>query len=231
MRRNNHRLKICCQTDDLLRLSAIELGLSADTFLADQITELRGFSFVTNSDAHSLEKIAREYNIFRLSEPSFAEIKLALARKKGRGIAANYGLDPHLGKYHRTMCLDCDHAYTVELSPAAVCPDCGSTKIIKGVYDRIHEIADFAPSVHPPFRPQYHYQIPLEFIPGVGKKVLTRLLHAFGTEMNILHAAAKEDIAKVVGEKLADAIDKARSGHAAIDAGGGGVYGRIIKDR
>ena len=44
------------------RVFAIELGLSADTFLADEISELETRTFVTNSDAHSLPKIAREYN-------------------------------------------------------------------------------------------------------------------------------------------------------------------------
>ena len=44
------------------KIFAIELGLSADTELADQISELETRTFVTNSDAHSLPKIAREYN-------------------------------------------------------------------------------------------------------------------------------------------------------------------------
>ena len=44
------------------KIFAIELGLSADTFLADTISELEQKSFITNSDAHSLPKIAREYN-------------------------------------------------------------------------------------------------------------------------------------------------------------------------
>src|SRR5699024_465629 len=42
-------------------IDAIELGLSSDTMMADQIKELHPFTFVTNSDSHSLAKIGREY--------------------------------------------------------------------------------------------------------------------------------------------------------------------------
>ena len=48
--------------EKLNKIFAVELGLSADTFLADTISELERMTFVTNSDAHSLPKIAREYN-------------------------------------------------------------------------------------------------------------------------------------------------------------------------
>ncbi len=47
------------------QIPGIELGLSSDTFLADQISELETKTFLTNSDAHSLPKIAREYNKIR----------------------------------------------------------------------------------------------------------------------------------------------------------------------
>ena len=50
---------------------AIELGLSSDTFLADKISELETKTFLTNSDAHSLPKIAREYNKLQLENISF----------------------------------------------------------------------------------------------------------------------------------------------------------------
>ena len=49
--------------EKLNKIFAVELGLSADTFLADTISELERMTFVTNSDAHSLPKIAREYNL------------------------------------------------------------------------------------------------------------------------------------------------------------------------
>ncbi len=62
----------------------IELGLSADSDMADQIEELKGKTFLSNSDAHSLEKIAREFNVFDIKEANFEEILLAIKREKGR---------------------------------------------------------------------------------------------------------------------------------------------------
>ncbi|MDI3312110.1 MAG: histidinol-phosphatase, partial [Thermoanaerobacterium sp.] len=44
-------------------VNAVELGLSSDTFLADMISELKGKTFLSNSDAHSLQKIGREFNV------------------------------------------------------------------------------------------------------------------------------------------------------------------------
>ena len=88
-------------------IPAIELGLSSDTYLADQISELETKTFITNSDAHSLPKIAREYNKMLLGGISYKELLMALKGENGRKILANYGLDPKLGKYHRTYCGIC----------------------------------------------------------------------------------------------------------------------------
>ncbi|MCI8310559.1 MAG: histidinol-phosphatase, partial [Clostridia bacterium] len=78
------------------RVPAIELGLSSDTFLADQISELETKTFLTNSDAHSLPKIAREYNKMQVENISFKELFMAIKNEHGRKILANYGLDPKL---------------------------------------------------------------------------------------------------------------------------------------
>ena len=45
--------------------------------------------------------------------------------------------------------------------------------------------------------------------------------------MNILHKLSKDDIEAVVGSKMADVIVNARSGNMNIQAGGGGVYGKV----
>ena len=86
------------------KIFAIELGLSADTYLADMISELENKTFVTNSDAHSLPKIAREYNKMMVEDISFKEVVKALKNEDNRKVLCNYGLDPKLGKYHRTFC-------------------------------------------------------------------------------------------------------------------------------
>ena len=208
------------------KIFAVELGLSSDTFLADEISELENKTFVTNSDAHSLPKIAREYNKMQVEDISFKEIVKALKNEDGRKVLANYGLDPKLGKYHRTFCEDCNMPVIGE-APVLKCDRCNGTNITMGVYDRIEIIKDKKETKSPANRPPYIYQIPLTFMPGVGGKTIEKLLSNFETEMNILHKLSKDDIEAVVGSKMADVIVNARSGNMNIQAGGGGVYGKV----
>ena len=208
------------------KIFSIELGLSADTYLADMITELEDKTFVTNSDAHSLPKIAREYNKMLVNDISFKEVIKALKGEDGRKVLCNYGLDPKLGKYHRTFCDSCNQVIETK-EPVAVCPFCGSDKVTFGVFDRIELIKDKEKSKSPANRPPYVYQVPLTFIPGVGNKTIDRLLDSFGTEMTILHKLSKDDIEAVVGEKVANEIIASREGKMKIHAGGGGVYGKV----
>lgn len=208
------------------KIFAVELGLSSDTFLADTITELENKTFLTNSDAHSLPKIAREYNKMQVENISFQEIVKALKHEEGRKIIANYGLDPKLGKYHRTYCDHCET--TIETKqPVSICPKCGSTKVTFGVWDRIEQIRDKKETKSPKERPPYIYQIPLGFVPGVGTKQMDKLLNHFGTEMTILHQLSQDDIEAIVGSKIANKIIEAREGNIKIQAGGGGVYGKV----
>lgn len=208
------------------KVPAIELGLSSDTFLADKISELEGKTFITNSDAHSLPKIAREYNKMLVEDISFKEILKALKNEDGRKVVCNYGLDPKLGKYHRTFCEVCGKNVEGE-APVTKCKDCESKNITMGVFDRIEIIKDKQETKSPENRPPYIYQIPLTFIPGVGGKTIDKLLDKFETEMNILHKLSEDDIEAVVGAKIAKNIIKARSGNTTIQEGGGGVYGRV----
>lgn len=201
------------------KIPAIELGLSSDTFLADKISELETKSFLTNSDAHSLPKIAREYNKICVEGISFKEILMALKNEGGRKIICNYGLDPKLGKYHRTYCEICNKNIEGE-APVIKCDTCDSRNITMGVYDRIEIIKDKNETKSPSFRPPYVYQIPLTFIPGLGGKTIDKLLELFKTEMNILHKLEYDDIEAAVGEKIAKNIIASKTGKISIQEGG-----------
>lgn len=207
-------------------IPGIELGLSSDTYLADKISELENKTFLTNSDAHSLPKIAREYNKMQVEDVSFKEFVKVLKREDGRKIVANYGLDPKLGKYHRTYCEVCDKRIPGD-APVTKCNTCESKNITMGVFDRIEIIKDKKETKSPKDRPEYIYQIPLTFIPGIGKKTIDKLLEHFGTEMTILHKLSNDDIEGIVGDKIANNIINARDGKMHIVEGGGGVYGKV----
>ncbi|WP_090822530.1 endonuclease Q family protein [Paenibacillus sp. yr247] len=212
---------------DLDGISAVELGLSADSDMAGLISELDRFTFVTNSDAHSLGKIGREYNEMKLAAPTYEELVKALHCQEGRRIAANYGLNPRLGKYHRTYCSLCESILDERAVTVERCTDCGSNKIVRGVMDRILALADREQTYLPPYRPPYHFQVPLEFIPGLGPKKLDQLLRRFGTEMNVLHRTTPEELESEIGEEIASYIVKAREGNLLLEVGGGGRYGKV----
>lgn len=212
---------------DVSKVQAVELGLSADSEMAGHIGELEPMTFLTNSDAHSLAKIGREYNEILAEEPSFTELLRTVARQDGRRIVANYGLNPRLGKYHRTFCSACGRICDDAQVAAERCRYCGSPKIVRGVMDRIRAIADRDEPLIPAHRPPYRYQVPLEFIPGLGRRRLKQLLDVFGTEMNILHRATERELAEVCGEAIAGMIVQAREGKLAVASGGGGIYGKV----
>jgi uncharacterized protein (TIGR00375 family) len=201
------------------QLLAVELGLSADTALADQFSELQHYSFLTNSDAHSLGTIAREYNILSLEKPDFAELVLACQRKQGRGIVANRGLNPALGKYHRTLCRECGRIGT---------DACDHSRVVQGVYDYILEAKDLPLPQHPDYRPPYYHRYPLSFIPGIGPKTRKLLLAAFPSEEYILDRATADELAAVVGHRLALRIIQVRKGQFRIISGAGGIYGKLV---
>ncbi|MFB6166718.1 MAG: phosphotransferase, partial [Candidatus Nanohaloarchaea archaeon] len=145
-------------------LSFLELGLSADTELADSIAEHHDLTFVSFSDAHSPwpHRLGREFTRFEVEKASFGEIRKALEREDGRGTVLNVGFDPREGKYHCTACSDCGQKYTLEQAEKFgwTCQECGKT-VKKGVKDRILELSDTETRDSPGFRPGYVHLFPL----------------------------------------------------------------------
>ncbi len=98
-----------CYQDAVKNIHFLELGLSANTDLADRLDCLKNVSFLSNSDAHSQSSraLGREFNKFEIENPTYEEIVLALKRKDGRKISSNVGLHPKLGKYYLMFCNKC----------------------------------------------------------------------------------------------------------------------------
>ncbi|MDY1591680.1 MAG: TIGR00375 family protein [Methanofastidiosum sp.] len=217
----------------------LELGLSADTQMADCISELKDVIFMTNSDAHSPwpHRIGREFNRLKVKENNYDEIVKAIKRRGGNEFVLNVGIDPDLGKYHMTACTRCYKKYTIEktIEIRNRCT-CGGL-IKKGVADRIKELCD-QEVTHPKHRPKYIKTIPLAeiLVQTLGlatvnsKKVqdLWKLLvQSFKNEINVLIVTPREEIEKVAGEKVAQAIVDFREGNIYIEPGGGGMYGKV----
>lgn len=211
---------------EMKKIDGIEVGLSADISMADYIEELHPYPFMTNSDAHSLQKIGREYQEIRMNEPSFREFSLALRCQEQRKCVRHFGLNPKLGKYYHTVCLNCRDTLPAGSSN---CQKCGHEKIIKGVKDRIHELGN--EHTRKDGRPPYIYQVPLEYLPGLGPKTYQNLIACFHTEMHVIHHASYDELIEVLRADLAQMIIDMREGKLVIDAGGGGVYGKVRRSK
>ncbi len=108
-RQNKFKTLEECYQDANKKVSFIELGLSANSDLADRLECLKNVTFLSNSDAHSQDprSLGREFNKFDIDNPSFEEILLAIKRKENRRIILNVGLHPKLGKYYNMFCNKC----------------------------------------------------------------------------------------------------------------------------
>lgn len=216
----------------------LELGLSADTDMADRIEELQDIPFLTNSDAHSPwpHRLGREFNEIEINRIDYPSLENALKDLK---IKANYGFDPRMGKYHLTACTKCYHLFPVKkaLEMKMKCP-CGGT-IKKGVDYRIEELATWNEPHHPPNRPPYIYILPLaeiiSLVYGKGvttvfvQKIWREMLQRFSDEISVLINAPMEDLEEA-DPKLAPVIKSFRDGTLKMQSGGGGRYGEIILD-
>jgi uncharacterized protein (TIGR00375 family) len=216
----------------------LELGLSADTDMADRIEELQDIPFLSNSDAHSPwpHRLGREFNEIEIKELTYDAFKDAIRAKK---VVGNYGFDPRLGKYHETGCVRCYETIPIEKARELKmrCP-CGGL-IKKGVKDRISDIAKWNEPHHPEFRPQYTHILPLaeiiSLVHGKGittvfvQKIWKELVQTFGSEIEVLIYAPLDEIARTES-KLADVINSFRKNTLNIQPGSGGHYGQIVLD-
>jgi uncharacterized protein (TIGR00375 family) len=229
-----------CYGDMTDYVSFIELGLSADSDLADRISELHRLTYLTNSDCHSPHpvRLAREFNRFEVEDKTFQQIKKAILRIDGCRPVLNVGLPPQEGKYHESACRTCHMHYSLEDAKRRKWRCMCGSKIKIGVKDKITERSSFTRAIHPGHRPKYVHLIPLAEIitKAVGQrnpftqtvtKRWTELVDAFGSEINVLIDVDIGDISRITAPAITEAIQAFREGKILIRPGGGGEYGKI----
>ncbi len=228
-----------CYKDNTRHIKFLELGLSADTYLADRIPELQEITFMSNSDTHSPwpHRLGREFNRIEINELTFSEIRKAICHESDRKFSLNAGLNPQEGKYHLTACTKCFLRFKLQdaLALKMRCPECHGT-IKKGVFDRINELAKYETAKKPDHRPRYMHILPLAEVIALifnvntipSKKIEERwlpLVKNFGTEINVL---VDQDINQVkkFDPEVGMIIEKFRNGRMQYVPGGGGQYGK-----
>jgi uncharacterized protein (TIGR00375 family) len=214
---------------------AVETGLSADPAMLWRIPDLRGISIISNSDAHSPEKIGREANVFDIDLSYYSIIEALKTRK---GFVETIEFYPQEGKYygdgHRACNIYMDSKDSLRYSE--ICPVCGK-RLTVGVMNRINKLADkpegFVPDKAVPFRSI----VPLKEIIGealdVGsssKKVdieYQKLIKSFKSEFNILLNVSFEELKEVTLINIAEGIKRVREGKVSILPGFDGEYGKV----
>ena len=137
-----------CYGDLSEHIFAVETGLSSDPEMNWHVSKLDKFRLVSNSDAHSPSKLAREATVFT-TEPDYYSIMNAL--KTGDGYCGTVEFFPEEGKYHEDGHRKCGVCLTPEETKKlnGICPVCGKPMTI-GVLYRVNELSDRFGEVTPP---------------------------------------------------------------------------------
>jgi len=226
-----------CYGEDVHHIRAVETGLSSDPAMNWRLSSLDGVALISNSDAHSPRKLAREANILDC-ELSYHTVLDALTSRDHTRLLSTLEFFPAEGKYH----LDGHRQCQVRLSPGETketngrCPVCGK-KITVGVLHRVEALADRTAKYVPPNVIPSRHLLPLEEIiaAAVGqrantKKVNTeydRLLDRYGPELRILLDLEEEELADGTPPRIVEGIMKVRRGEVHITPGYDGEYGKI----
>ncbi len=214
---------------------ALETGLSSDPAMNWKLSSLDRFALISNSDAHSAEKLGREGNCF---DAEFSYDGMFDAIRTRLGFLGTLEFFPEEGKYH----LDGHRRCGVVLDPKitlehnGLCPHCGEPLTI-GVLHRVEALADREVPQRPDRAPEFEYLVPLPEIlselvgTGPGSKAVAEqyrlLLAAFGSEFALLREAPLDDVERRFGPVLAEALRRMRSGQVSAQAGYDGEYGVI----
>ncbi len=223
-----------CYGDLSNHIHAVETGLSSDPPMNRLCSFLDRYTLVSNSDAHSPEKLGREANLFDTALNYDAII--GAMKEKGRGFKGTVEFFPQEGKYHYDGHRKCG----VRMSPSESletgfkCPVCGKRMTV-GVMSRVVQLADRREpgGDKTPFYSLIPLKEILSEITGVGpgsKKIQTMydsLMYRGGPELGILLYIPVDDIRSFGGDLLAEGIGRMRAGDVFISEGYDGEFGKI----
>lgn len=216
---------------------ALETGLSADPGMIYRILDGRKVCLISNSDAHSPQKLGREANVFD-AEMDYFDITEAIKKRDKKKFLYTLEFYPQEGKYHYDGHRDCGVCLSPEESKRYnnLCPVC-TRPLTVGVLNRVEELADkdndfiFEEGIG------YKSLVPLKEIiaeslgVGVNTKSVDKkyfsLIKNFDSEFNILLNICVSDIAKISGLQIAEGVKRAREGKVSISPGFDGVFGKI----
>jgi uncharacterized protein (TIGR00375 family) len=218
-------------------IRAIETGLSSDPGMNWRVANLDGLAVISNSDAHSPQKLGREATVIK-SAVSYDDIIGAIKTNDAR-LVGTIEFFPEEGKYHYDGHRDCG----VRFSPAetrmnnGICPVCNKPLVV-GVENRLTELATRPEEFVPKNAKRVEYIIPLAEIIAelhgtkstAGKAVTAEyheVLDRLGDEFSVLRNVDLAAIEAAGFPLLRLAIERLRAGNVVREPGYDGVYGTI----
>jgi len=230
-----------CFEDLTPHIFAIETGLSSDPPMNWRLSMLDKVALISNSDAHSPEKLAREANVLDTAL-SYDGIFDAFKKRDPARFLKTLEFFPEEGKYHMDGHRHCKTRLEPEetLKQNGLCPVC-KKPVTVGVLHRVHKLADRPAPQRPAGAPGYENIIPLKEViaetldvkPASVQvdRLYHRLLAKFGPELHILRGLAPERLEADDLPRLAQALRNMRRGEVVTEPGYDGEYGRIFVAR
>ncbi|MGC9353739.1 MAG: UvrD-helicase domain-containing protein, partial [Mariniphaga sp.] len=226
-----------CFADLSPHIHTIETGLSTDPPMNWLCSFLDHVTLVSNSDAHSPERLGRNANIFN-TELSYEALTDALRTGNPEKYLGTIDMFPQEGKYHYDGHRKCNICWNPAetLRNKSVCPVCGKPVTV-GVMNRVIQLSDRENIEERPNRLPFRSIIPLKEMlaeiagTGVGSKKVEagylQTLQKLGKELDILLEIPLETIEAKAGPALAEAIRRMRNREIYIQEGYDGEYGVI----
>ncbi len=221
-------------------IHAIETGLSSDPAMNWRLSALDNVMLVSNSDAHSLENLGREANVFDIVDGIqniYHELIRISTEKDVKNFLFTIEFFPEEGKYH----LDGHRACGVRATPEetirwkGICPKCKKGLTV-GVLNRVTKLADRAEGLQPKGKVPYKSIVPLREIIAeafdVGKQskkvqAAYERLVTYAPEFTVLLDTPFADLAQWTTSEIVEGIRRVREGRLRIEPGYDGEYGVV----
>lgn len=215
---------------------AIETGLSSDPEMNWRLSALDRITLISNSDAHSPNKLGREANVFDC-EMDYYEIVDVIKKKDRQRFLYTIEFFPEEGKYHYDGHRSCNVSFPPSETKThkGICPVCNKPLTV-GVMNRVEELADRREGFIPANAIPSRHLIPLEEIiadaldsgvnTGRVKKAYEDMLSRH-REFEILIDTPDDELYRITDKRIAEGIIRVRNGEVKITPGYDGVYGKV----
>lgn len=223
--------------NDAKYIYAVETGLSSSPAMNRRISFLDKVALISNSDAHSLDNLGREANVFD-TEFSYDGLREAIINNNPQNFLYTVEFFPEEGKYYHDGHRLCQINFSPEQTRKhkEICPVCKKSLTL-GVLSRIEELADRLPGFQSVNSIPFKSLIPLKQIiaESLGVNVKTKktekyyndLILLFDNEFKVLMDIEEVHLRKNTLPIIAEGIMRMRQGKVIIEPGFDGEYGKI----